>query len=258
MKILSHLRSSLKTVQQASLHPESSVCIIFRVNERKGLELLMVKRSFSALDKHSGQVALPGGKLEAGETSLEAGIRETEEETGLRLQSSEYLGYLPRRPAYQGGLRISGMLLTSHIFCVSHSPTFKLNSSEIHSYRWTELQNFTHNLKYYAKPKRSSMKSPEFKSFLNPSGIISGEFAGVLVKKSDFCDSNDFSDYHLWGATYRVLRSLVGVLPKEEVKTEEKEWVHYNFDWPHKILNPLISHLDLKFPERLSYKSFII
>lgn len=258
MKIINHLRETLRSIQQVSLPLESSVCIILRENEKSRLEILFVKRAVSEVDKHSGQIAFPGGRLEKGENSLEAAIRETKEEIGVGLKSDEYVGYIMRRPAYQGGLRISNMLLTSHIFCISHSPTFTLNSSEIHSYRWSELHNFTHNLKYYSKPKRNLMKSPEFKSFLNPSGIISGEFPGVLVKKSEFCDSNDSSDYHLWGATYRILRNLVSMLPKEEVKTEEKEWVHYNLDWPHKILNPFISHLDLKFPDQLSYKSFII
>jgi len=41
------------------------------------VQLLFIKRSESPRDRHSGQVALPGGKLEPGETPLQAAVRET-------------------------------------------------------------------------------------------------------------------------------------------------------------------------------------
>lgn len=41
------------------------------------VQLLFIKRSENPRDRHSGQVALPGGKLEPGETPLQTAIRET-------------------------------------------------------------------------------------------------------------------------------------------------------------------------------------
>lgn len=43
---------------------------------------------------HSGQISLPGGRLEAGETHRQAALREFREETGVRVEDSRLLGQL--------------------------------------------------------------------------------------------------------------------------------------------------------------------
>ena len=44
--------------------------------------LLLTQRK-ATLSKHAGQIAFPGGRIDEGETPLQAALRETEEETGL-------------------------------------------------------------------------------------------------------------------------------------------------------------------------------
>lgn len=46
------------------------------------------------LGTHGGQISLPGGKAEAGETLIETALRETEEEIGVKPQTVEVLGTL--------------------------------------------------------------------------------------------------------------------------------------------------------------------
>jgi 8-oxo-dGTP pyrophosphatase MutT (NUDIX family) len=46
------------------------------------------------LNRHSGQFALPGGRLDAGETAIAAALRETHEEIGLSLTDEAVLGVL--------------------------------------------------------------------------------------------------------------------------------------------------------------------
>jgi 8-oxo-dGTP pyrophosphatase MutT (NUDIX family) len=46
------------------------------------------------LNTHSAQWALPGGRVDAGETVIEAALRETDEEVGVRLPESAVLGLL--------------------------------------------------------------------------------------------------------------------------------------------------------------------
>lgn len=46
------------------------------------------------LRRHSGQFALPGGRLDAGETTAEAALRELDEELGLALDAERVLGRL--------------------------------------------------------------------------------------------------------------------------------------------------------------------
>lgn len=54
---------------------------------------LLTKRS-PKLNTHGGQWALPGGKLDPGETDEQAALRELDEELGLRLAPSAVLGGL--------------------------------------------------------------------------------------------------------------------------------------------------------------------
>lgn len=51
-------------------------------------------RRASRLSTHAAQWALPGGRLDPGETAVAAALRETDEELGLRLPETQVLGLL--------------------------------------------------------------------------------------------------------------------------------------------------------------------
>ncbi len=55
---------------------------------------LVLTRRSSGLNSHSGQWALPGGRIEKGESPVEAALREAHEEVGLGLTESQVLGCL--------------------------------------------------------------------------------------------------------------------------------------------------------------------
>lgn len=46
------------------------------------------------MNRHAGQWALPGGKLDEGETAVDAALRELQEELGLQLTPDHVLGLL--------------------------------------------------------------------------------------------------------------------------------------------------------------------
>jgi 8-oxo-dGTP pyrophosphatase MutT (NUDIX family) len=58
-----------------------------------GASFVLCRRS-AGLNSHASQWALPGGRLDAGETVIDAALRETWEEVGIRLGEHDVLGLL--------------------------------------------------------------------------------------------------------------------------------------------------------------------
>ncbi|MEO2170013.1 MAG: CoA pyrophosphatase [bacterium] len=67
---------------------------ILLVADEAGRSAFVLTRRASKLADHPGQFALPGGRIEAGESAVEAALRETTEEVGLRLPAESVLGVL--------------------------------------------------------------------------------------------------------------------------------------------------------------------
>jgi 8-oxo-dGTP pyrophosphatase MutT (NUDIX family) len=75
------------------LVPKAAAVLVGVMDHAEGPRLLLTQRK-TTLSKHAGQIAFPGGRIDAGETPLQAALRESEEETGLNRAFVEPLGYL--------------------------------------------------------------------------------------------------------------------------------------------------------------------
>jgi 8-oxo-dGTP pyrophosphatase MutT (NUDIX family) len=68
---------------------------------REGLALLFTVRAAN-LRRHAGQIAFPGGRIEAGEGVVAAALRETSEEVGVQVEEEGVLGLLEDRVSPTG------------------------------------------------------------------------------------------------------------------------------------------------------------
>ena len=67
-----------------------------------GQTAFVLTRRTPRLSSHAGQKALPGGRIDTGETAIEAGLRELSEEINMHLGSDAVLGLLDDYPTRSG------------------------------------------------------------------------------------------------------------------------------------------------------------
>jgi len=77
---------------------------------------------------HSNQIALPGGKIDSGESAEDAALREAEEEIGLDRNSIEVVGKLTQLP-----IPISKFIVHPFVGVVYGVVEWRLNQAEVQS-----------------------------------------------------------------------------------------------------------------------------
>jgi 8-oxo-dGTP pyrophosphatase MutT (NUDIX family) len=80
----------------------------------------------SQLTHHTGQISLPGGRIDPGESPEDAAVREAYEEIGIVPASLEILGRLTPLP-----IPVSGHVLHPIVGMVSQRPLFQLAPHEV-------------------------------------------------------------------------------------------------------------------------------
>jgi 8-oxo-dGTP pyrophosphatase MutT (NUDIX family) len=165
---------------------EAAVAIVLHARE-SGPHVLMLRRATHDGDPWSGQIGLPGGRMEPGDASLlETAIRETREETALDLLASRLLGALdevrPRTPA------LPPIIVRPFVFTLGeHSVPPLAASPEVAELFWAPLE-----------------------ALLDPAAA---GHATVRIRGDDrTVDAIEFEGRIVWGMTERILRSLEGVL----------------------------------------------
>jgi 8-oxo-dGTP pyrophosphatase MutT (NUDIX family) len=94
-----------------------------------GASFLLCRRA-AKMNRHAGQWALPGGKLDEGETAVDAALRELQEELGLQLTPDHVLGLLDDYTTR------SGFVMTPVVLWAGHNAQVVPEPSEVaHAYR---------------------------------------------------------------------------------------------------------------------------
>jgi 8-oxo-dGTP pyrophosphatase MutT (NUDIX family) len=70
-----------------------SAVLVLLADGPTGAEVLLTRRAMH-LRNHRGEVSFPGGRLDPGETYVEAALREAEEEVGLPRSAAEVVGIM--------------------------------------------------------------------------------------------------------------------------------------------------------------------
>ena len=99
--------------------------VLIPIVDRGGHAHILLTQRTEHLSSHSGQVAFPGGKIDAGESAEEAALREAHEEVGLEREDIEVLGTFG---TYYSG---SGFSIAPVVGLVGGDPKLAINDNEV-------------------------------------------------------------------------------------------------------------------------------
>ena len=102
----------------------AAVCVLVTDDGRGDAAFLLTRRA-ERLSTHAGQYALPGGRIDGGETVPDAARREAREEIGLELAPQDFLGALDDYPTR------SGYLITPLVAWVTAGARLAPNPAEV-------------------------------------------------------------------------------------------------------------------------------
>jgi 8-oxo-dGTP pyrophosphatase MutT (NUDIX family) len=142
-----------------------------------GLELVLTKRS-SKLKHHPGQIAFPGGKVDAEDEDLKStALREAREEVGLASEGVEILGHLQPHETVTSFQVTPVVALIHDPFTPVSEPGEVEETFFVPFDHVTDPQNFSIQGRRWRGQRRHYYTAP-------------------------------FGPYYIWGATARILRGL--------------------------------------------------
>ena len=136
----SHVGSSLDRFERrpaADRTLRAAAVTIVITPDDEGEACFLITRRSADLRHHARQWALPGGRLDEGESVIEAALRETREEVGIHLGPDDVLGLLDDFPTR------SGFRMTPVVAWAEPGQTARPNPEEVeqlHTVRLTELE----------------------------------------------------------------------------------------------------------------------
>ncbi len=95
------------------------------IDDGTGQAAFVLTRRTPRLSSHAGQKALPGGRIDAGETAVQAGLRELAEEINLHLDEGAVMGLLDDYPTR------SGYVITPVVIWAGQGAEFHPNPDEV-------------------------------------------------------------------------------------------------------------------------------
>ena len=169
-------------IAEADFRPAAALLLIYPVDGEWYLPLTV---RGSNLRHHTGQVSLPGGRIEPGESIEAAALREAQEEVAIDPATLDVLGRLTPL-----AIPVSRFLLHPVVAAAAVRPDFRVAETEVERLIEVPLRQFHddaivgHEQRPYAQPPHALMDVPYF------------DVAGVRV----------------WGATAMVLAEFLALV----------------------------------------------
>ena len=179
--------NKLKAHQAKKLPPsttkQAAVALLLPESEN-GPEVLFIRRADYAGDPWSGDIAFPGGGMEAEDAGpRQAAEREVREEIGLQLEAQQYLGQLDD---------LAGAYLPVTVYCfvylLAEKPQLHLSDELVDSF-WVPLAELL-------SPQRRKQASFSYRDTKRSHPII---------------DLDGYCERFLWGISYRLLDNLLSL-----------------------------------------------
>lgn len=153
-----------------------------------GTELLFTVRA-ARLKSHAGEIAFPGGRVDPGETHLQAALRETEEEVGLHVSPDQVLGRLSDHPSP------AGYVATPIVAHLPWPQEMKLNPAEVDAVFTVPLAELA-----AIEPQTRVAELERYRRLLY---------------------SYPWGEYLIWGFTGNVVRDLLEVLAEDDERATD-------------------------------------
>ncbi len=152
--------------------------------DSEGYKLLLTRRA-SILRRQPGDISFPGGAIDAtDQTPLDAALRESEEEVGLKPSHVKVLGQMDERET------VTGFRITPFVGAVGGPYPFRTNH-EVAELIFAPLTLLLRSGAYRIEHRRRD--------------------SGALLEVYHFL----YQDYDIWGITGRLIKELLDLLPRE-------------------------------------------
>lgn len=182
------LRRALERRGAVSGPPDPSLseaAVLLALQPGDPFHLLLIKRAEKEGDPWSGHMALPGGRREPGDASLlETALRETREETGIVVPTSDVLGPLDElRPTSR---RRFSILIAPFVAVVPSGARATPSPDEVEVCLWVPV------------PHLASESAVD-------------EILVELEEGSAAFPALSYQDYIIWGLTHRIITTFMDV-----------------------------------------------
>ena len=152
-----------------------------RIDGTAGGAAILLTRRGARLSSHGGQWALPGGRLDRGETASDAVVREVEEEVGLAVDPADLLGRLDDYPTR------SGYVISPFVFWCPSDAEPIANPDEVASVHRVAIGELTKEPRFVTIPEsdRPVIQVPIGGDLIHaPTGAIIHQFRAVAYDGS--------------------------------------------------------------------------